>query len=33
MERNLKIETFPTGAKMINYGQYLYPDNTHVIYY
>ena len=32
MERNLKIETFPTGVKKIDHKQYRYPDNTHVIY-
>ena len=34
MERNLKIETFPTGVKMIGHNnkQYRYPDNTHAIY-
>ena len=33
MERDLKIETFSTGVKMIDYEQYRYPDNTHFIYY
>ena len=32
MERDLKIETFPTGVKMINYRQYRYPNNTYFSY-
>ena len=32
MERDLKIETLPTGVKRIDYEQCRYPDNTHTIY-
>ena len=33
MEHNLKFETFPTGVKKIDYEQYRYPDDRHIIYY
>jgi len=32
MERDLKIETFPTGVKKIDYRHYRHPDITHAIY-
>ena len=29
MERNLKCKTVSTGVKMIDYGQFVYPNRTY----
>ena len=31
MERNLKVETLPTGVKMVAYEQFVHPTTRHAV--